>query len=163
MQFKVGSIGGRILAFALLATLFTTVWGCNRKQQLSDDPKTLLRDYISESFNVESTRDRDLLLRYLTGAAKNRLAAWSDDQFTDVFIKSRRQLIKLDLVEVKTRTPEEVGITYELTYLDQNRGQDAKVIHKKLAQLTKREERWYIAEVRNLKEMIEYKNEMSLP
>ena len=163
MQFKVASISGWLRVGALWVALWIPFLGCTRTQQLSDDPKTLLRDYISESFNVESTRDRDALLRYLTGAAKNRLAAWSDDQFSEVFIRSRRQLIKLDLVEVKTRSPEEVGITYELTYLDQNRGQDAKVIHKKLAQLTKREERWYIAEVRNLKEMIEYKNEMSLP
>ncbi|MFN7686086.1 MAG: hypothetical protein ACK5QT_11830 [Oligoflexia bacterium] len=137
--------------------------GCSTRQAGFDNPKTVLQDYISESFNVESIQDRDGLLRYLTGSAKNRLAAWSDEQFQAAFIKSRRQLIKLEFVDLKNPNPNEAGITYELTYLDQNRGQDAKVIHRKAAQLIRREDRWLISEVRNLKEMIEYKNEMSLP
>jgi hypothetical protein len=65
--------------------------------------------------------------------------------------------------EVRNPSPQDAMITYELTYLDQSKGHDAKVTHKKTAELSRKDERWLISEVKNLKEMIEYKNEMSLP
>ncbi len=162
MRFAAKAIRFRKSWFIALFPL-AVLAGCSGKSASFADPKGLLRDYISESFSAESLKDRDALLRYLTGAARNRLAAWSDQQFSDAFIKSRRQLIKLEFVDFKESEPETVGITYELTYLDQGRGQDTKVIQKKIAQLVRRDQRWYISEVKNLKEMIEYKNEMSLP
>lgn len=151
-----------IVAVAMTVVL-TSIAGCSSSRRTADDPKAFLQDYISQSFAVNQVRDRDVLIRYLTGAAKTRLAAWSDEQFVEAFINSKRQFVKLAFSEVKTQNPREVAITYELTYLDQSKGHDAKVTHKKFAQLVRSDEKWLISEVRNLKELIEYKNEMSLP
>jgi hypothetical protein len=137
--------------------------GCNRGPSSSDDPKAFLQEYISQSFTVSTLKDREVLAHYLTGPAKNRLVAWSDEQFMDAFIQSKRQFVRLIFTEVKTVSPKEVAITYELTFLDQGKGHDAKVTNKKLAQLVREQDRWFIAEVRNVKELIEYKNELSLP
>ena len=149
--------------FLLVCCGVAVLAGCSSSRRTADDPKAFLQDYISQSFAVNQVQDRDVLIRYLTGAAKTRLAAWSDDQFVEAFIRSKRQFVKLVFSEVKTQGQAEVGITYELTYLDQSKGHDAKVTHKKFAQLVRSDERWLISEVKNLKELIEYKNEMSLP
>lgn len=147
---------------ALLAAAFLFI-SCSNAGKQADDPKALLQDYISQSLAVNDVRDREALMRFLTGPAKTRLAAWSDEQFSDAFIKSKRQFVKLVFSEVKNPSPRDALITYELTYLDQSKGHDAKVTHKKMAELSRRDDRWLISEVKNLKEMIEYKNEMSLP
>jgi len=136
---------------------------CSSQRSSSIDPKSRLQDYISQSFSVSDVRDRDGLSKFLTGPAKTRLAAWSDEQFRDAFLQNKRQFIKLVFSEVRNLSPKEVNITYELTYLDQSKGHDAKVTHKKSAQLVRDQEQWMISEVRNMKELIEYKNEMALP
>lgn len=145
-----------IAAIALLSA-------CSSQQKGGMDPKSRLQDYISQSFAVTGPQDREALSRFLIGPAKTRLAAWSEDQFRTAFLENKRQFVKLVFSEVRNLSPKEVNITYELTYLDQSKGHDAKVTHKKMAQLTQDRDQWYIAEVRNMKELIEYKNEMALP
>lgn len=160
MRYVLKAISNKTLIAALI---FGGLTGCTSSKKAPDTPKDFLQDYISQSFAVNDLKDREVLIRYLTGAAKTRLVAWSDEQFVDAFIKSRRQFVNLSVSEIKTQSPKEVAITYELTYLDQSKGHDAKVTHKKFAQLIRSEEKWLISEVKNLKELIEYKNEMSLP
>ncbi len=147
----------------LSAVFVMLISACKSGVKTGDTPKERLEGYISQSFNVTGIEDREALSQFLSGTARTRLAAWSDEQFREAFIDSKRQFIKLIFSESKDVSPTEIRITYELTFLDQGKGHDAKVTHKKLAQLTKDRDRWMIAEVRNLKEMIEYKNEMSLP
>jgi hypothetical protein len=137
--------------------------GCTQKSENSNDPKQRLKEYISKSFSVRTVQDRAELLTYLTGSAKTRLGAWSDEQFREAFIDSKRQFIKLSFPETKSVSPIEAHITYELTYLDQGKGKDAKVMNKKLCSLVQQQGQWMITEVRNIKELIEYRNEMSLP
>ena len=155
------SLGKRILIGALLGAVLLT--SCSSSRRGGEDPKSRLQDYISHSFAVTGAQDRESLSRFLTGPAKTRLAAWSDDQFRSVFLDNKRQFIKLSVSEIRNLSPKQVNITYELTYLDQSKGHDAKVTHKKLAQLTQESNQWFISEVRNMKELIEYKNEMALP
>ena len=145
-----------VLALRLLSA-------CTSGGEAGGDPKKRLTEYISKSFSVKSLEDRDKLAEFLTGDAKIRLVAWSEDQFRSAFIDSKREFIKLVVKEIKATSPRETDITYELTYLDQSRGKDAKVTNKKLAQLVQNDGRWYIAGVHNIKELVEYRNEMSLP
>jgi hypothetical protein len=148
-------VSALLVCFALSA--------CNRGPSVPEDPKRRLSEYISRSFSVKSVQDREDLLTYLTGEAKTRLAAWSPDQFHSAFIESKRQFIKLVFNEMKSVSPNEVNITYELTYLDQGRGHDAKVTNKKLSYLILQQGRWLIRDVHNIKELVEYRNEMALP
>lgn len=136
---------------------------CSLNRTGDATPKKRLQDYISLSFSVRNESDRKELQSFLTGAAQSRLAAWSDDQFRKAFIDSKRQFVKLVFREVKDVSPKEVHIVYELTYLDKSRGGDAKVTNKKLSQLVQEKDQWFIKEVRNIKELVEYQNEMSLP
>ena len=149
------------LVLALVTALAIT--SCTKNEAGMDDPRRQLTDYISKSFAVRTLDDRRDLMDHLGGEAKSRLTAWSDEQFREAFIDSKKQFIKLAIQETKRLSQEEVNITYELTYLDQSKGRDAKVTNKKLAQLKREQGRWLIGEVRNIKELVEYRNEMSLP
>jgi hypothetical protein len=141
---------------------------CTPHQEGQDDPKRRLNDYISESFAVKSPQDRNQLLGYLTGDAKTRLASWSDEQFREAFMDSKRQFLKLAFKEMKPVSANEVSITYEITYQTNrtgadNKPHDTKITNKKLAQMVHQENKWLISDVRNIKELVEYKDEMSLP
>ena len=136
--------------------------GCNGARQSPDDPKHRLNEYISKSFGVKGVDDRNALASFLTGQAKIRLYAWSDEQFRQAFVDSKRQFIKLVFTETKPVSADEVSITYELSYIDQGRGHDAKVTNRKLAQMVRENGKWMIRDVSNIKEMVEYRNEMSL-
>lgn len=149
-----------IIALGVLVSAFAA---CTRTAESPGDPTGRLKDYISRSFSAKDPNDRKEMMEYLTGEAKTRLGAWSDEQFRQAFIDSKRQFLKLAFKEVRTVSPSEVSVTYEITYVDQGKGVDTKITNKKLAQMVNEQGKWYIAEVRNIKELIEYKNEMSLP
>ena len=141
---------------------------CTPKQTAVDDPKHRLNEYISQSFAIKSPQDRGILAGYLTGDAKARIQSWSDEQFRQAFMDSKRQFLKLAFKEEKTVSANEVGVTYELSYQSaysdaQGKNHDAKITNKKLAQMVRENGKWFISDVRNIKELVEYKNEMSLP
>lgn len=136
---------------------------CDHRSSGVDDPKRRLTDYISKSFSVQGIQDRDALVDYLSGETKARLLAWSEEQFKEAFIGTKKKFIKLVFVEVKAISPQEVNITYELTFLDHGKGHDAKVTNKKFCVMVNEGDKWTIRDVRNLKELVEYQNEMSLP
>ncbi len=140
-------------------------FGCHRSRPEQSDPKKVLSDYISLSFGARSVQDRQGMLELLGGDAKLRLAAWSDEQFKAAFLDTKKQFVKLRILETQEISPQETTLTYELIYLEQSPGktQEVKLTHKKLAQLRLDAGRWAIFEVRNLKQLIEYRNEMSLP
>ncbi len=158
-MFKRFSVLGPAFALALLLGAAS----CSPSKNGIDDPKHRLTDYISKSFAVQGPQDRDAMASFLSGDAKNRLLSWSDDQFRAAFIESKRQFVKLLVREIKNISAKEAELTYELTYLDQSKGKDAKVTNKKLAQMILNEGRWFITDVHNIKETVEYRNEMSLP
>jgi hypothetical protein len=149
----------RILPLVVLLAMSS----CTRDQQSNDDPKRRLNEYISLSFSAKGPGDREKLVSYLTGQAKTRLTAWSDDQFKQAFVDSKRQFLRLVFTEEKKVSPTEVNLTYELTYVDQGRGHDAKVTNKKLCQMVLDRGIWFIKDVSNIKELVEYRNEMTFP
>lgn len=157
-------------ALLLLGSLawLAVLGACTPKQEGQDDPKRRLNEYISQSFAIKAPQDRAQLASYLTGDAKTRLESWSDEQFRQAFMDSKRQFVKLAFKEVKPVSADEVSITYELTYQSnyadaQGKAHDAKITNRKLAQMIHEKNQWFITEVRNIKELVEYKNEMSLP
>lgn len=150
-------------AAALLAGM--VAGGCSTKPDAFGDPKKVLSEYISRSFHVTSPSDRQELLAYLSHDARSRLSAWSDDQFREAFIEDKRDFLGLSFTELKKVSPDKLTVTYELSYVDQGRGpgHDARVTQKKLAEMVREQGRWTIADVRNIKELLEYRNEMALP
>lgn len=148
------------LVFALALTLLGA--SCTKKVGDANDPKQRLTDYISTSFSVHDTADRAKLQNYLTGGAKNRLVSWSDEQFRQAFVDSKREFVKLAIREVKPVNANRTDVTYELTYLDQGRGPDARVTTKRMCEMKLEDGKWLISEVKNIKELIEYKNEITI-
>lgn len=151
----------KIISISILLAICE--FACVMKGSLESDPKARLTEYISKSFSIKSPQDRAQLIEFLTGESKSRLAAWSDEQFRQAFMDSKRQFLKLVFKEIKLVSPTETTITYELTYLDQNRGHNAKVTNKKFCHMLYEHNRWYISDARNIKELVEYQDEMSLP
>jgi hypothetical protein len=151
--------GSLLLLFAFFGIVLN---GCTRDEKNANDPKQRLTDYISTSFSIHDTGDRVKLENYLTGGAKNRLVAWSEDQFRQAFVDNKRDFIKLAIREVKPVTANRTDITYELTYVDQGKGPDARVTTKRMCEMTLEDGKWLIREVKNIKELIEYKNEISI-
>lgn len=165
MFFKKISQWSQYLGLLLILSVLAS---CSPQPQGQDDPKRRLNDYISQSFAIKNVQDRHDLSAFLSGEAKTRLDSWSDDQFRQAFIDSKRQFIKLAFKEFKPVSPEEVSVTYELTYQTsyadhQGKSHDAKITNKKLAQMVRKDNKWLISDVRNLNELVEYKDEMSLP
>ncbi len=145
---------------ALLGAL--SLSACTQDAKNSNDPKQRLTDYIATSFSVRDTSDRTKLTDYLTGGAKNRLVAWSEDQFRQAFVDTKREFVKLAIREVKPVSANRTDITYELTYLDQGKGPDARVTTKRMSEMSLENGKWLIREVKNIKELIEYKNEITI-
>ena len=150
------------VGFLMILGGLVVLSGCT-KNQTSDDPKKRLAEYISLSFSVKDSPDRQALAQYLTGNAKTRLVAWSDDQFRQAFVDTKRKFLKLIIQEMKARSASETEITYEITYIDQSKGHDAKVTNKKMSEMVMDQGKWLIKDVHNIKELVEYQNEMSLP
>jgi hypothetical protein len=136
--------------------------GCTKQPGNANDPKQRLTDYISTSFSVRAVDDRAKLESYLTGGAKNRLASWSEEQFRQAFVDAKREFVKLSVREVKPVSPNRTDITYELTYVDQGKGPDARVTTKRMCEMALEDGKWFIREVKNIKELIEYRNEVSI-
>lgn len=139
---------------------------CEKSTKLNTgDPKSVLQGYIQKSFDVKKESDRDELLKLLSGPARVRLENWSDDQFREAFIDSKRKFLKLTFRDVKKVSEQEVNITYDLLYSEKNsKSQSESIItNKKLCFLVLENGQWTIQNVKTLKELIEYQNEMSLP
>jgi hypothetical protein len=153
----------KIFSIYLLPILFVSALaGCTRESKNENDPKQRLTDYISTSFSIRDVSDRTKLEEYLTGGAKNRLVAWSEEQFRQAFVENKREKVKLMIREVKPVSPVRTDIIYELTYLDQGRGPDARVTTKRMCEMSLENGKWLIREVKNIKELIEYKNEITI-
>lgn len=152
---------------AIGVVLIVAASACSGKGSNGTDPKEVLSDYIGQTFSAQSPSDRAKLLSSLTSEAKSRLEAWSDEQFRQAFIEKKRKFVKLTYLEVKGRGDRETSITYELTYRDTQKESEVKVTQRKLARLTRNSSAsntpWKIAEVRNIRELIEFENAMSLP
>ena len=138
---------------------------CTRSEKDSQalNAKDRFQQYVSTSFSISSVEDRKKLEGFLTDEAKSRLQAWSDEQFADAFIDKKRKFLKLVLRDVKPISPEKTQITYELTSIDQTTQGETKVTNKKLCYMIKKDGVWYIQNVKNIKLLVEYQNEMSLP
>ncbi|MBI4925573.1 MAG: hypothetical protein HY843_06575 [Bdellovibrio sp.] len=149
----------------IVICLVLTFWisACTEKKEEPNSPQSRLKEYISKSFDTKTGEDRNVLMNYLTGQAKIRLSSWTHEQFRQAFIETKRKFIKLSFVEAKNLSPKEINITYELSYLDESKGKNAKIINKKSCQMIEEGGKWYISDVRNIKELIEYQNELTLP
>lgn len=144
--------------------------GCSGSRGRSDaDPQSRLQEYISKSFGVTRLEDKTTLMSFLSGDARTRLQAWSDDQFLEAFVDAKRQFLKFKVLEQKTISADQVNMLYELSFVEKGRPapgskpSDVKITQKKLCGMNRQDGKWFISEVRNIKELVEYTNELSLP
>lgn len=131
--------------------------------QGNDDPRAVLKAYLSQSFSVRSVSDRSKLEEYLTGEAKVRLASWNDSDFEKVFVQSKRKFVRLAFSDFKEINPNSSELVYELVFEEIRDGKKTINTSKKRCFFSKEDDRWFIADVKNEKLLIEYQNDMSLP
>jgi hypothetical protein len=154
-----GVPGQRFLPVALLVIAACT--------SVKDGPGSLsarstVSNYIAKTFQVRSVADKAALEEYLTGEARQRLNAWNDEQFLVAFSDSKRKFEKLQFREVEALNENEVNVTYELTFVER-KDRESRTTTKKMAHVVLRDGRWLIENVRNIKLLVEYQDEMSLP
>lgn len=157
---------GVFMGLVVLSAGLVLVPSCNKRpsQTESEGAKAALQAYVTKSFAVKSLEDRGALEDLLTGSARQRMSGWSDEQFMTAFLDKRRKFERLLVKEVKVVSPGEAVITYELTFSDVTDPKaPARETSKKIATLVRDGEAWQIREVKNLKLLIEYENELSLP
>jgi hypothetical protein len=151
-----------------LSMMGILVSACTSRLNIVGDPKQTLTEYIGRTFAVRSESDQDILLSYLTGDVKARLQSWSKDQFRDAFIESKREFLKMMIREMKSISDHEVEITYELRYNElgsklAGHVNPATITSKKLCQLVLVNGKWMISDVRNIRELLEFKDELAIP
>jgi gas vesicle protein len=155
----------------LVVGMLGSATSCKKAIDQVDGPKKRLTDYITTSFSVKKKEDKAQLVSFLSGEVKQRLEGWSDSQFQEAFIDKKRQFIQLVIKDVKPISEEETQITYELIYTEQgtrnpdekNKPHEVKITNKKLCQMIKENGQWVISSVRNIKELLEFQDEFSLP
>src|SRR4051812_12191181 len=90
------------LALVPWALILAVAFGsCLRDSGIQGDPKARLSEYVHASFEVKGVGDKKTLVEFLTGDARTRFEAWSDDQFREAFIDTKRQFLKLDFRELR--------------------------------------------------------------
>ena len=149
----------RALLGSILLIFLSFNVGCSKKGTEGMDAKAVLTEYISVSFAAKVPEDRKRLLTYLTGETKVRMQNWSDEQFMQAFVDTRRNFVKLAFKEFKKVHENEASLTYDLIYDVPN----ARITQRKLAQMVKPQGAWLIQDVKNIKEVVEYKNELAFP
>lgn len=159
--------------YSLLLIVVVFIGGCLKSVYYAGDPKGVITEYVSKSFSIQKLEDKKILAEFLTGDVKNRFLDWSDEKFQSEFINSKRDLLKLSFKEERVISSIEVQVTYEVVYLDRGKPQStlkiaenshiSKITSKKLCQMVFNQEKWLIADVKNIKEFIEYQNQLSLP
>ena len=136
---------------------------CTKDSVGPKTPKEALSSYISSSFSLSDYEDRKKLEPFLTGEAKARLLQWNQEEFKKEIVQGNRKFISLAIKEVKKISEQETALTYELTYSSGSAEKEAKITTLRLASFVFENSTWLIRDVRNLKELIEYKNEFSIP
>lgn len=148
----------------LLFTVFV-VAGCNGTSKDST-PQKILSEYVSRSFAVKGTPDKSKLLELTTGEVRKTIDSMDEQSFKNNFLEKNREFIGLKVRDERKLSEEKYSITYELTYqtkanvVDGTPSNDT-VTNKKHAIFEKKEGKWLISEVKNLKTMIEHQNEIS--
>lgn len=149
--------------FFLCCCLIGFICGCTRQEAITANPKQRLTDYINKSFSVKRVEDRKELEAFLTGGAKMRLSAWSDDQFMEAFIDKKREVPNLKILESRDISSKEVAITYQVSFIDRTAGKNTRVTTKKMADLIMENGIWLIQKVQSIKMLVEYQDELALP
>ena len=141
---------------------------CTNKVNVVGDPKQRLTEYIGRTFAIRSESDQETLLSYLTGDVKARLQSWSKDQFREAFIENKREFLKMTIREMKQISDHEVEMTYELKYHEfgskiAGHANRATITNKKLCQMVLIQGKWMISDVRSIKELLEFNDELAIP
>lgn len=147
--------------FSGLSAIVTLILlnSCQRTAGKSSAEQTV-RSYIETSFAIHAAGDKAKLSAFLGGDAKSRLQAWSDEQFAAAFLDQKRKLGELKFREVRTPSAAEALVTYELTYTD---NKQARRSQRKVAELSLVQNTWQIMKVQNLRETVDYQNELTVP
>ena len=92
----------QLKGFVLFLGVLFLFGSCTKIADVPSDPKQTLQDYISRSFSINRLSDKKSLEEFLSGEAKRRLAAWSDEQFKKAFAEKygiKREELKKGIVD----------------------------------------------------------------
>jgi len=141
----------RLKSFILFIFCGVTFISCNSQK----GPDETLRNFVNYRFS--SSQDKEKTLSYTTGSLNEELAKMSDEDyntFADINDYKKRKL----KINLKKCAEDQCFITYTLSFYKKDaKEKTASVEVKKIAELSKTEDGWKIADVNNVKTYIESK------
>ena len=146
------------------------VTGCTGKQPGVNTPQRALSEYVGITFAVKTASDKTKLMSYMSGEAREKLAALPDAEFERYFVESKKEFVSLKVRDERKLSEDRYALTYEITYNSRGPAIDPlihqigmnRVINKKHVIFVKDSGRWLISEIQNLKTLIELKDETNL-
>jgi hypothetical protein len=146
-----------------IAVLFSMQLAACLSSNDLNTPRSALEGYVKESFNIRSFSQKANLESFLTGDTKDRLSAWTEDQFMTVFVDSKRKFVSMKMIETNKISEDQYALTYEIVYTEGGAKKEARITQKKMAMINKVGNDWKISQVHSQREAIEYLSELSLP
>jgi hypothetical protein len=150
--------------FLMAGSMVLGSTACEMRSASQKEPKEVIQRYIAASFNARSFSDKGKLTPLLTGEVKERLVNLEEESFKKRFLDPNRKFIRLRFREIQEVSPGLLNLTYEITYSETRKnGYEATVTNRKLAELVLIDEKWFIQDVKSLRQLIEFEDELAFP
>lgn len=145
-----------VLAWSLLLSLTA----CTGKKEQT--PQETLSEYVSRSFGVTAPSDKAKLTELATGQVKEALEGLNDEDFKRNFVDTKRELVALKIKDERKLADGRFSITYEIAYVNKSSESQDKLTSKKHAIFVNENGKWLVAEVQNLKTVMEHQTELEV-
>lgn len=139
----------KYLMFGILLVLVA----CSRP----DSPEGLLQEFVEYRF--KSSQSRDTLLGYTHGGMQVMLQEMDDEQFQEFTADKGRSFRSLT-IRSKNCKGDDCFLTYVLSYTQAEKQELVET--KKIAKLSKIDEKWYIVDVQGVKTFVDFKDPIDI-
>lgn len=149
----------KFLALAMMVILAGCQQMCSG-DRMAMTPEEVVETYLTQSLNMDSASDKDILLSLTTGNLNAAIQAASDDYLKKAFIDRKYDVKNFSIMERRDRTPRETEITFTLAFQTPSEGLAAKSLPttstENTVALIKEKGAWWIRDVVGKKTTIDF-------
>jgi hypothetical protein len=131
--------------------------GCEKKV-IQDTPEAALEGYVRQGFAVKDPKDKDALLKFLDGEAKEALSGMDLAEFEAAFLKPKRTLMEIKTKDRREESHGGVSLIYEISFKSGEGTDETEHFNRKVAFLKQEANEWKIVSTKNIKTFVEIKD-----